>query len=74
MIIPAVLLAPAVLFEALYALLVEAYPEVTKPEVAPIRTSMLLVPDLLTPLKITVIRFTQDGMPVKSMLVPLVVF
>ncbi len=28
---------------------------------------------MLTPFNITVIRFTQDGMPVKSMLVPLVV-
>ncbi len=32
-----------------------------------------VVPLVLTPFSITVIRFTQDGMPVKSMLVPLVV-
>jgi hypothetical protein len=31
------------------------------------------LPLVLTPLNITVIRFTHDGMPVKSMLVPLVV-
>jgi hypothetical protein len=30
------------------------------------------LPFVLTPLNITVIRFTHDGMPVKSMLVPLV--
>lgn len=33
----------------------------------------MLVPLVETPANITVILFTQDGMPVKSMLVPLVV-
>jgi hypothetical protein len=33
----------------------------------------MLDPPVLTPFNITVIRFAQDGMPVKSMLVPLVV-
>jgi hypothetical protein len=31
---------------------------------------MLLVPFVLTPLNITVIRFTHEGMPVKSTEVP----
>jgi len=47
------------------------YPLVVK-LVEPIWTKRLLVPLVLTPLNIIVMRFTQDGMPVKSMLVPLV--
>ena len=38
--------------------------------VDPSCTNILDVPLVLTPLNITVIRFTQLGMPVKSMLVP----
>ena len=37
---------------------------------APNCNRTILVPLVLTPLNITVIRFTQLGMPVKSMLVP----
>lgn len=33
---------------------------------------IVLLPLVLTPLNNTVIRFTHDGIPVKSMLVPLV--
>ena len=43
---------------------------VIEPE--PILNSITLVPFVLTPLSMMVIRFTQDGMLVKSMLVPLV--
>ena len=39
----------------------------------PIRTSSLLVPLVLTPLNNTVMRFTHDGIEVKSTLVPLAV-
>ncbi len=42
------------------------------PEV-PSRTNFKLEPFVLTPFNITVIRFAHDGMPVKSILVPLVV-
>ena len=45
------------------------YP-VVKIEPAPICTWGLLVPFVLKPLNIMVIRLTQLGMPVKSMLVP----
>jgi hypothetical protein len=50
----------------------EVYPLVA---IAALPTCILtaLFPFVLTPFSITVIRFTQDGMPVKSMLVPLVV-
>ena len=45
------------------------YPVVsTEPD--PILSVGELVPFVLTPLNITVTRFTQDGIPVKSMLVP----
>jgi hypothetical protein len=56
--------------EALAIILLEPkYPEVvTLPE--PICNCGGLVPLVETPLNITVIRFTQDGMLVKSMLVP----
>ena len=47
------------------------YPDVvTLP--APICNYTKLEPFVLTPASITVMRFTQDGMPVKSMDVPLV--
>jgi hypothetical protein len=48
---------------------VEEYPDVVK-EPAPICKRRPVVPFELTPLNITVIRFTQEGIPVKSMLVP----
>ena len=48
------------------------YPDV-KAEPDPICSCGGLVPFVLTPFNITVIRFTQLGIPVKSMLVPLVV-
>jgi hypothetical protein len=51
---------------------VELYPEDTIPPEVPSRIKKELVPLALTPLNITVIRLIQDGIPVKSMLVPLV--
>lgn len=42
------------------------------PPESPSCTRSALVPFVLTPLNITVTRFTHDGMPVKSMDVPLV--
>ena len=48
------------------------YPDVSKPPASPSLKSQLLVPLVLTPSNITVILFAQDGIPVKSMLVPLV--
>jgi hypothetical protein len=50
----------------------ETYPLVLK-DPAPICKRKLAVPERLTPLKSTVIRFAQDGMPVKSIAVPEVV-
>ena len=46
------------------------YPVTTTPPEVPscIKKGLVALP--LTPLNITVIRFTQDGIPVKSMLVP----
>lgn len=46
-----------------------AYPDVVT-EPAPICTCITLVPLVLTPLNITVIRFTHEGIPVNVMLVP----
>ena len=57
---------------ALMVLPVHAYPDVST-EPAPIWIIGGLVPLVLTPFNITVIRFTQDGMPVKSLDVPEVV-
>ena len=54
---------------ALMVLPVHAYPDVST-EPAPIWIIGGLVPLVLTPLNITVIRLTQDGILVKSMLVP----
>ena len=54
------------------ALAVLSYPVVLNPELVPTLTRRKLEPFVLTPLNITVTRFTQLGMPVKSMLVPLV--
>jgi hypothetical protein len=48
------------------------YPVVSKPPESPIWIRKLSVPDKDTPSNITVIRFTQAGIEVKSMLVPLV--
>jgi hypothetical protein len=48
------------------------YPVASMPDDVPILTSMMLVPLVLTPLNITVTRFTQLGIPVKSIDVPLV--
>lgn len=48
----------------------DKYPVVSTPPLSPNRTIMLLVPFVLTPLNITVIRLTQEGMPVKSIEVP----
>ena len=48
------------------------YPAVSTPPESPNCNETGLVPFVLTPSSITVILCTQDGMPVKSMLVPLV--
>lgn len=48
---------------------IEEYPDVAT-EPPPICICKEDVPFVLTPLNITVTRFTQDGIPVKSMLVP----
>ena len=52
------------------ALLPEMYPVVSMPPESPIWAKKALAPFVLTPLNITVIRFTQDGMLVKSIDVP----
>jgi hypothetical protein len=66
---PAVELRPAVEFDAPAIVEPEAYPEdVTLPE--PICIRIFDAPFKLTPLNITVIRFTQLGMLVKSIEVP----
>jgi hypothetical protein len=49
------------------------YPVLSMPLEVPNLMPQSLVPFVLTPANITVIRFTQLGIPVKSMLVPLVV-
>jgi len=48
----------------------ETYPVVTTPLDVPKRTKYALLPFVLTPCKTKVIRFTQLGILVKSMLVP----
>jgi len=50
----------------------ETYPVVTTPLDVPKRAKYALLPFVLTPCKTTVMRFTQLGILVKSMLVPLV--
>lgn len=62
---------PDEVFMLLKLLAAESYPEaIIDPE--PNCNKKLLVPFVLTPLSITVTRRTHDGMPVKSILVPLV--
>ena len=51
---------------------VPAYPLVSMPPLSPSWIWMLLVLFVLTPSNITVMRLTHDGMPVKSIEVPLV--
>ena len=73
---PAVEFTPPVAFAWFVPLDVETYPEVVN-EPEPICTKKLDVPLKLTPRNIIVMRFTQDGMPVKStpttVMVPLTV-
>jgi hypothetical protein len=48
----------------------DVYPVFSMPPESPSWINIEDVPDRLTPLNITVTRFTQLGIPVKSMLVP----
>jgi hypothetical protein len=68
---PAVLRVTDTAFGSARLALPPKYPLVTI-EPSPTCTNMMLVPFVLTPWNIIVIRFTQLGIPVKSMLVPLV--
>jgi len=69
---PAVLLAPDELEALLKWFEVETYPVLIIPPLLPPCIKSGFVPLVLTPANITVIRLTQLGMLVKSMLVPLV--
>ena len=66
---PVVDVAAFVALAAATAVPQDEYPDVVK-EPEPIWTWILLVPLVDTPLNITVIRLTHDGMPVKSIDVP----
>ena len=69
--IPDIVVIPAIADVAKY-IPPPVYPEVAIALVVPSWAISALVPLVRTPLNITVTRFTQLGMPVKSMLVPLV--
>ena len=70
---PVVAVAPrVVLLVVVTTVEIAEYPVVSAPEEVPSCICGSEVPLVETPLNITVIRFTQDGMLVKSMLVPLV--